>query len=91
MKLLGLREVHHGVSCGESFDHGTTGAKMLNLQELQKISGYEDKKKDEDSFFCVIFFYCKSVSLAEQSVICQKKPSDFQSGKKADYPSKTKQ
>ena len=40
MKLLGLREAHHAVNCGESFDHGTTGAKMLNLQEPQKISGY---------------------------------------------------
>ena len=40
MKSLGLREAHHGVEAhrSESFSHGTAGVKLLNLQELQKIS-----------------------------------------------------
>ena len=38
MKSLGLSEAHHGVNCGVRFDHGTTRAKLLNLQELQNTS-----------------------------------------------------
>ena len=38
MKSLGLREAHHGVNRGVRFDHGTAGAKLLNLQDLEDIS-----------------------------------------------------